>query len=129
MKLHSDDPGAAGRLITAYGAGFVAVNGTPFTATLLLGEGELATDFEECEPGDLSPATVARLRALDPEVVVVGTGARHVFLPPGLFAPLIRDGIGVEIMSTSAACRTYNILSGEGRKVVALLLPIGEDGL
>ena len=128
MKLHSDNSGVTGHLVTGYGAGFVAVNGTLFTATILLGEGELATDFEECEPGDLSPATVARLRALDPEVVVVGTGARHVFPAPGLFAPLIRDGIGLEIMSTSAACRTYNILSGEGRKVVALLLPIGEDG-
>ena len=128
MKLHSDNSGAAVHRITAYGAGFVAVNGVPFTATILLGEGELATDFEECEPGDLSPATVARLRTLDPEVVVVGTGARHVFPPSGLFAPLIRDGIGVEIMSTSAACRTYNILSGEGRKVVALLLPIAEEG-
>ena len=128
MKLHSDVSGAAGHRITAYGSGFVAVNGSPFTATILLGEGELATDFEECEPGDLSPATVARLRALDPEVVVVGTGARHVFPPCGLFAPLIRDGVGVEIMSTSAACSTYNILSGEGRKVVALLLPIAEEG-
>lgn len=127
MKLHSDDSGAAGRRITAYGAGFVAVGGVPFTATILLGEGELATDFEECEPGDLSPATVARLRAFDPEVVVVGTGARHVFPPCGLFAPLIREGIGVEIMSTPAACRTYNVLSGEGRKVVALLLPIAEE--
>ena len=127
MKLHSDNPGVAGHRITAYGTGFVAVNGTSFTGTILLGEGELATDFEECEPGDLSPATVARLRALDPEVVIIGTGAGHVFPPPGLFAPLIRDGIGVEIMSTSAACRTYNILGGEGRKVVALLLPIGEE--
>lgn len=125
MKLHSD---AGGHRITAYGAGFVSVDETTFTDTVLLGEGAPVTDFRERGPGDLDAATIARLRACDPEVVIVGTGARHVFLPPALTAPLMRTGAGVEIMSTSAACRTYNILRAEGRKVVALLLPIEEGG-
>lgn len=123
MKLHSDRT-AAGHRITAYGPGFVTVDGSVFTGTVLLGQDAPATDFEERGPGDLSPATIQRLREQDPEVVIIGTGARHVFPPPGLVAPLTRDGIGVEIMSTSAACRTYNILGAEGRRVVALLLPI-----
>ena len=124
MKLHADGRGTGGQRITAYGPGFVTVNETTFTTTVLLGEGVLATNLEECGPDDLSTATIMRLRDQDPEVVIIGTGSRHVFPPPGLLAPLVRDGIGVEIMSTSAACRTYNILSAEGRKVVALLLPI-----
>ena len=127
MKLHLDNTSAAGHHITAYGAGFVTVNGTMFTGTVLLGNGAPATDFEQRRPDDLNTATIMRLREHDPEVVIIGTGARHVFPSPELFAPLIRDGIGVEIMSTSAACRTYNILSAEGRKVVALLLPIEEE--
>ena len=127
MKLHSDRTAAGGYRITAYGAGFVTVNHTVFTGTVLLGDGALATNFGECRPDDLSPATVKRLREQDPEVVIIGTGSRHVFPSPELFAPLIRDGIGVEFMSTSAACRTYNILSTEGRKVVALLLPIEQQ--
>ena len=128
MKLHSD-PAAAGRhRITAYGTGFVSVNETVCTGAVLLGEGTLATDVGERRPGDLSAATVERLRDREPEVVLIGTGARHVFPRSELFAPLFRDGIGVEIMSTPAACRTYNILSAEGRRVVALLLPIEQHG-
>ena len=128
MKLHSDAGGVAGHRVTAYGAGFVSVDGVTFTDTVLLGEGAPTTDFRERGPGDLSAATITRLQAYDPEVVIIGTGARHVFLPPGLSAPLMRTGVGIEIMSTSAACRTYNILGAEGRKVVALLLPIEEEG-
>ena len=128
MKIHSDATGAGSHRITAYGTGFVSVNETTFTGTVLLGEGAPTTDFRERGPDDLSAATITRLRAYDPEVIIIGTGARHVFLPPELIAPLMRAGIGVEIMSTSAACRTYNILGAEGRKVVALLLPIEEDG-
>lgn len=124
MKLHSDSRTARGQQITAYGAGFVTVDAATFTGTVLLGQGVHATDFDEREPDDLSAATVARIREQDPEVVIIGTGSRHVFPPPGLLAPLTRAGIGVEVMSTSAACRTYNVLNGEGRKVVALLLPI-----
>ena len=124
MKLHSDHTGAGGHRITAYGAGFVTVNATVCTGTIMLGEGVLATDAGELRPGDLSAATLKRVRESDPEIVIIGTGARHVFPPPALFEPMRRDGIGVEIMSTPAACRTYNILSAEGRRVVALLLPI-----
>lgn len=123
MKLHSD---AGGYRITAYGPGFVSVNDAVLTGTVLLGEDTPATDVEERVPGDLCPATMARLLAHDPEVVIIGTGARHVFLPQELIAPLTRAGIGVEVMSTSAACRTWNILSAEGRRIAALLLPIEE---
>lgn len=124
MKFHSDRMTAGRYQITGYGNGFVTVNETTCTGTVLLGQGALATDFEECGPDDLSAATIERLREQDPELVIIGTGSRHVFPSPGLFVPLTRAGIGVEVMSTSAACRTYNILSAEGRKVVALLLPI-----
>ena len=124
MKLHSDHTAVGGYRITAYGVGFVTVNETTFTGTVMLGEGEAATDLQERRLADLSPATIRRLREQDPEVVIIGTGSRHVFPSADLFSTLTHVGIGVEVMSTSAACRTYNILSAEGRKVVALLLPI-----
>lgn len=123
MKLHAEHGATGGHRITAYGAGFVAVNDSVFTGTVMLGENVLATDFGELGPDDLNTATVSRLRELNPEIVIVGTGRTHVFPPSELFVPLIRGGIGVEIMSTSAACRTYNILLAEGRNVLALLLP------
>ena len=59
-----------------------------------------------------------------PEVVLLGTGARLRFPPAAVLAPLTRAGIGVEVMDTAAACRTYNILAGDGRRVVAALLMI-----
>ena len=124
MKLHSDHTAVGGCRITAYGVGFVTVNETTFTGTVMLGEGEAATDLRERRLVDLSPATIRRLREQDPEVVIIGTGSRHIFPSSDLFSTLTHVGIGVEVMSTSAACRTYNILSAEGRKVVALLLPI-----
>ena len=128
MKLHSDRAAARGHRITAYGAGFVSVNETVCTGAVLLGDGTLVADMEERRPDDLNAATVERLLAREPEVVLIGTGERHVFPRSELFSPLYRDGIGVEIMSTPAACRTYNILNAEGRRVVALLLPIEPHG-
>ncbi len=127
MKLHSDNGSGGPGRITAYGTGFVTVEETTFTGTVLLDHGAHATDFDERRPCDLSAATIRRLLERHPEVVLLGTGARHVFPPPGLLAPLTRAGIGVEVMSTSAACRTYNILGAEGRKVVALLLPMEQE--
>lgn len=124
MKLHSDSTTTSGQRITAYGAGFVTVNEVTISGTVMIGPNGTSTDFRERGPEDLSASTIGRLLEQDPEVVIMGTGSRHVFPSPELLAPLARAGIGVEVMSTSAACRTYNILGGEGRKVVALLLPI-----
>ena len=123
MKLHSDAGAARGQRITAYGTGFVAVDEDRFTGTVLIGRGSNATDFDERRPDELGTATIERIRERHPEIVIIGTGARHVFPSPEVLAPLSRAGIGVEVMSTPAACRTYNILSAEGRGVVALLLP------
>ena len=127
MKLHTDRSAAGGHRITAYGAGFITVNEDVLSGTVLLGAGELHTDFTERRAHDLSVSTITRVKEQKPELVLIGTGRRHVFPSADLFAPLIRDGIGVECMSTPAACRTFNILSAEGRRVVALLLPIEQQ--
>ncbi len=60
--------------------------------------------------------------ALQPELVIFGSGTRHRFIAPALVRCLIERGIGVEMMNTAAACRTYNVLAGEGRSVLAALL-------
>jgi len=62
------------------------------------------------------------MHELKPDVLLIGTGATHVFLSLDIYGDLINQGIGVEVMSTSAACRTFNALSAEGRHVVAALL-------
>jgi uncharacterized protein len=71
---------------------------------------------------DLSPAHFAVLADLPVELVIFGSGARLRFPPPGWLGALMARRIGLETMDTAAACRTYNILAGEGRPVAALLL-------
>jgi uncharacterized protein len=63
-----------------------------------------------------------RLAALQPELVIFGSGSRMRFAPPALLRPLIERRIGVECMDTAAACRTYNVLVSERRSVVAALI-------
>ncbi|MDQ3273101.1 MAG: Mth938-like domain-containing protein [Pseudomonadota bacterium] len=71
---------------------------------------------------DLTEAHFARLVESGPELVIFGSGARLRFPPPALLRALMAARIGIETMDTIAACRTYNILAGEGRKVLAALL-------
>ncbi len=108
--------------ITAYGPGWIAVDGEKTTASTILGSRGQRLDWQCSRFEDLTPAHFAQLAGLDAEVVVFGSGARLRFAPPAWLAPLMRQRIGVESMDTQAACRTYNILAGEGRHVVAALL-------
>jgi len=76
----------------------------------------------------LTEAHFEALLALQPEVVIFGSGARLQFVPPRLHRALIAQRIGLETMDSGAACRTYNVLASEGRRVVAaLLLPPAPD--
>ncbi len=70
----------------------------------------------------LTEAHMARLADARPEIVLLGSGAAFRFPPPAVLAPLYRAGIGVEVMDTRAACRTFNILRSEGRRVYAALV-------
>ncbi|WP_374013280.1 Mth938-like domain-containing protein [Pseudoxanthomonas koreensis] len=70
----------------------------------------------------LEPAHLQALLALEPELVVLGTGQRQVFPPAAAMAACLTRGVGLEVMDNAAAARTYNVLAGEGRRVVAALL-------
>ena len=70
----------------------------------------------------LQAAHFEQVLVLRPELVIFGSGVRHRFIAPSLVRCLIERGIGVEMMDTAAACRTYNILASEGRTVLAALL-------
>jgi uncharacterized protein len=70
----------------------------------------------------LAPEHVALLAGLGAEIVLLGTGQRLAFPPPALLAPLAAARIGVEVMDSNAACRTYNILMAEGRRVAAAII-------
>ena len=121
MKLHSD-PQSSQNTITGYGIGFVEVNKTPYSYALIVQpDGEVkAWSVEECQ--ELSEEHFSMISALQPELVIVGTGKKQIFLNPKILQPLIRAKIGFEMMDSQAACRTYNILMGEGRKALAAII-------
>ena len=121
MKLHSD-PQSSQNTITGYGIGFIEVNKTPYSHALIVEpESEvLAWPVEECQ--ELSEDHFSMISALQPELVIVGTGKKQVFLNPKILQPLIKAKIGFEMMDSQAACRTYNILAAEGRRVAAALI-------
>lgn len=120
MKLHLDRSDVQ-YSITGYGPGHVLINGTRHETGLVILPDALITDWADTFE-QLDATHFARLHALHPELVLFGSGVRQRFPAPALYRSLIEAHIGVEIMTTAAACRTYGILAGEGRRVAAALL-------
>jgi uncharacterized protein len=121
LKFERDD--AQGRnTFTGYGEGYVEVNRRRHTTSLVVSGDRVVADWPAASVESLTADHLAALVALAPEIVLLGTGPQFQFPPPALLAPLRQAGIGVEVMDTPAACRTYNILLGEGRNVVAALV-------
>jgi uncharacterized protein len=112
---------AARNSITGYGAGYILVNGARHEENVILMPDRVlpwkATDFGSLAAGDFE-----ELARLDLEVVLLGTGPTLRFPAPELTRPLVEARIGLEVMDVQAACRTYNILASEERRVAAALL-------
>jgi len=108
---------------TGYGDDHVLVNGQRLDFGLVLGPSLLDQEmFRGLVFEALVVAHFEWLRSQQAEIVLLGTGPRLRFPHPSLTRPLIEAGIGLEVMDTGAACRTYNLLASEGRKVLALIL-------
>jgi len=121
MKLHLARNEGLNQ-ITSCGAGFVVVNGVRHVHSLLVSPSQPVLDWPATSAESLTSEHVAAAVALQPEVVLLGTGAQLRFPAAEVLRPLIDGGIGYEVMDTGAACRTYNILMGEGRRVLAALI-------
>ena len=121
MKLHALAPSSS-NAFTGYGDGYVEVNAVRFEHSILVVPDRPVIEWPVANFEELAVESFAAVAAVEPEVVIFGSGARLRFPHPRLTAPLISRGIGVETMDVHAACRTYNILMAEGRKVAAVLL-------
>lgn len=108
--------------VQAHGPGWVVVNGERHEQSVTFSSVGQIQPWGCASRSVLTAEHFGRLLAWQPEVVVFGSGTRLQFVHPALLRPLIEAGIGVETMDTMAAARTYNILAGEGRRVVAALL-------
>ena len=144
MRLHSESNPAL-NTVTAYGHDYIEINRVTYSHAIYFApEGDIHTwhvhDTADITADELRTIAglpdVARLdpmALLDgnaptkpdnaPELLLVGTGLKQHFLPSAVTRPLLTVGIGVEVMSTQAAARTYNILMAEGRRVIVALLP------
>ncbi len=123
MKLHADKPSQLS--ITAHGPGWVAVNGQRHESSLVLAANGQCSAWEPQRLEDLCAGHFEHLLVLDdmvPELIIFGSGPRMRFAPASALQPLFARHIGVETMDTAAACRTFNILASEGRRVLAALL-------
>jgi uncharacterized protein len=118
------DGSAGGYSIQGYDDSAVLINGQRHTDCLLVCAEALRSPWgPTTDPTLLAPEQLEQLLALAPQVLLLGTGRRALLPRPALLLPFSQRGVGVEIMTTVAACRTYNVLAAEGRRVVAVLMP------
>ena len=110
-------------LIRGYAAGKLRIGDREITSSVVLSATQLHTDLVPQQPAELAEADLVPVFANQPEVVVIGWAGGQTFLPAAQRRWFLERGIGIEVMELGAACRTYNVLVGDGRRVVAILFP------
>lgn len=123
MKLQLDS-GDSRFAITSYGVGQVVVGEERITHACIIGPTGIVRDWGPGDVREILPRHMEAILHLQPEVIILGTGARQDFPDSRVMEPLVRGRVGLEVMDTGAACRTYNILLAEGRRIAAALLMI-----
>ena len=121
MKLHLANM-AGLNVFTAYGDDYVAVNHEKHLKNLIVLPENIVPEWSTATVETLAAEDMQKLLELGTEIILLGTGSRLRFPAGPLMRPFAPAGIGLEIMDLRAACRTYNILAAEGRKVAAALL-------
>jgi uncharacterized protein len=121
MRLQLEQP-AGTNLVRAYGPGQLRIGERTHTSSVIVTATALIAPWRPTSALELSPTDFEPLLGLAPEVVLLGTGARQQFPHAELLRILYQRRIGIEVMDTSAACRTYNVLVTEGRNVAAALI-------
>lgn len=118
MQLNLERPDYQYFLRGADGSGAL-VNERRLTASFIIAPEALVEDWPVRDAAAIAAADLEPLLALSPELLLLGTGANQVFPPAAALAACLRRGVGIEVMSNAAAARTYTVLAGEGRRVVA----------
>ena len=118
----TEDLSSGINVVRAYGSGELRVNENVYRGALILSAATVIAEPNIHNLEDLIAVDASRILALEPELVLLGTGARQIFPVASFGAQFLRAGIGFEVMDTGAACRTFNVLVAEHRQVAALLL-------
>jgi uncharacterized protein len=122
VKIQLEAGGKNDHLIRAYTPGSVTINADTYEASLVVSRSSLISDWGPGTIHELTTEHVDKILALEPELILIGTGDILTFPPTEKLRAIIDAGIGYEIMDTGAACRTYNVLMAEGREIVAGLI-------
>lgn len=123
MKLNLE-VGTSTHRIRAYATGSVTINETAYHEPLLVMPEALIHPWSAPSVAELAPGDFDDLLAHEREIILLGTGRHQQFPDPRVAAAMARRGIGLEVMDTAAACRTYNVLMAEDRPVAAALFMI-----
>ena len=121
MKLQLAQP-EGWNVFTAYGDAYVEVNATRYASSIIVLPNRVIEAWTGANFASLALADFELLAALNAEIVLLGTGSTLHFPNPELLVPFMQARKGFEAMNNHAACRTYNLLTGEGRKVAAALI-------
>lgn len=120
MKFHLN--ASTGNVFTGYGPGYVEVNRQRLDSNALVTADSIDVGWAPAGFDALTREDFAALLRFSPEIVLLGTGNAIRFPHPRLTADLSAKRIGIDVMDVQAACRTFNVLSAEGRKVLAALI-------
>jgi uncharacterized protein len=123
MEFHLEIPGHH-HFIRSVGEQGIRINEDYYSGAVIVSTLKVVPEWDVESVADINEASLRPVFDLDPEVVLIGTGPNQVFLPPEVQMLFYRRGIGFEVMTTDAACRTFNVLAAEGRPVAAALLPL-----
>ena len=118
MQLNLEHPDYQYFLRGADGASAL-VNDRRLSCSFVVTPNALLEDWPITTAESMAPGDLDELLALDPELLVLGTGAIQIFPPAAVMAACLQRGIGMEVMTNAAAARTYSVLASEGRRVVA----------
>lgn len=121
MQLTLHDPENSYTIRTCSGDG-ILIEDTLYTSSLIVTPGQILPAWPVRDARQLARDDLADLLQHDPELIVLGTGRAQVFPDLGLVRELMREGLGIEVMDTASACRTYNIVASENRRVGAALI-------
>ncbi|MGI9245291.1 MAG: Mth938-like domain-containing protein [Steroidobacteraceae bacterium] len=121
MKFHLDAPGGV-NVIRGYGPGELRIGETVHHRSLILTASAVIEPWRPATAAEITAADLEPLLGLAAAVVLLGTGARQQFPSPAVLRLLHEQRIGVEVMDTAEACRTFNVLVAEGRSVAAALI-------
>lgn len=122
MKFTRETVGRDDRLVRSYAPGRIVTSHETLETSAVLARDRVISGWRPRRAAEISVEDLEVVWTLRPEVLLLGSGARLEFPPPAVVAACAARGLGLEVMDTAAACRTFNVLASEGRQVVAVLL-------